>query len=142
LTHAVATVFLVVDIEYFIFLGKKMTMDVFDQDEDITSQAMQLITYYWYLAVLILILIMVLNYFLPKVKEQKGKWPFKAVLNFFFLALCFIGIRGGLQLRSLSPKDAFIFEEFNLGNVALNPVYTLIRSIGKKGVEKVHYFKN
>src|SRR5690606_19417436 len=104
LTHAVGIVFLVVDIEYFVFLGKKMTMDVFDQDEDITNQAMQLISYYWYIALFAIILIFALNYFYPKIKEQKGKWPKKLLFNFFFLAFCFVGIRGGLQLRSLSPK--------------------------------------
>lgn len=142
LSHIVAIVFLVVDIEYFVFLGKKMTMDVFDQDADITNQASQLLFYYWHIVVFGIVLIFLVNYFYPKIKEKKGKWPLKTVFSFLFLGLCFVGIRGGLQLRSLSPKDAFIFSDFNLGNVALNPVYTLVRSIGKKGVEKVRYFSS
>src|SRR5690606_36126752 len=137
LTHAVGVVFPVIVNEYFVFFTKKMTMEVCDQHVDSPSHATQLITDASYIALSAIILIFALNYFYPKIKEQKGKWPKKLLFNFFFLAFCFVGIRGGLQLRSLSPKDAFMFSDFNLGNVALNPIYTLVRSMGKKGVERV-----
>ena len=53
-----------------------------------------------------------------------------------------IGVRGGLQLRSLSPKQAFTFKTYELGNFALNSAYSLVRSFGKEGAPASKFFSS
>jgi phosphoglycerol transferase MdoB-like AlkP superfamily enzyme len=53
-----------------------------------------------------------------------------------------IGVRGGLQLKSISAKDAFVFETYELGNFAVNSAYTFARSLNKKGVPRVKFYKD
>ena len=144
-----STVFLiapVVDLEFFSFLGKKISIDIFDIGGDLQSQIPQIIKNYWYFSVLILINFLVLIFLYPtkkKVLEFSEKIScFKSILfSSLILILTAIGIRGGIQLRSLSPKSAFVFSRHELGNLSLNAAYTLVRSIGKKGVEKERYFE-
>lgn len=139
LFHFGAIVFLVVDLEFFNFIGKKLTMDVFTLGGDIGDQGGQLLFHYFSLLLLGFLSMALLFYFYPKNKERKkGKF----IVSLFIFILLSISVRGGLQMRSLSPKDAFIFSNFNQGNIALNPVYTLVRSIGKEKLNTVKYFSS
>ncbi len=137
----------VVDIEFFTFLGKKMTFDFFDMGGDIKDQLPQIMKNYWYFTLLVILNLFVLFKFYPKKKEDfftsRKLSLFKTLpLAFFILVVTAITIRGGVQLRSLSPKSAFIFEEHELGNLVLNAAYTMTRSIGSKGLEKIDYFES
>jgi len=144
------TVFLtavVVDIEFFTFLGKKMTFDFFEMGGDIKAQLPQIIKNYWYFSLMVLLNIILLIKFYPKNKKEfftsrKLNLLKTIPIGFIFLAITAISIRGGIQLRSLSPKSAFVFEEHELGNLVLNAAYTMTRSIGNKGLEKIKYFKS
>jgi phosphoglycerol transferase MdoB-like AlkP superfamily enzyme len=137
----------VVDVEFFSFLGKKMTFDVFDMGSDIIDQSLQLVSYYWYLALICFIFLFILIKLYPQNKKNimyVGSVPFYKVLPFglVIIVLTFIGIRGGVQLRSISPKQAYIFDSYELGNLALNASYTVVRSMGKKKVKTVKYFNS
>jgi len=139
--------FLIVDIEFFQFLGKKMTFDIFALQSDIATQSFQLIFYYWPLFLLYLTFSFFLIKFYPHRKLERIKLKkmisFKyLVLYFLTLVICFITIRGGLQSRSIGPKEAFIFKTHELGNLALNPVYTIIRSSLKESESVVSYYKS
>lgn len=132
------------DYEFFAFNGKKLTYDLFLMGSDIKDQSLQLFLNYWYLALLNFICVGLLWKFYPKYHPiaQKLKW-YKAIgLSVFFFVLTGIGVRGGLQLRSISPKEAFVFEKHELGNLALNSAYSLIRSFGNEGLPNQKYFKN
>lgn len=137
--------FLVVDIEFFQFLGKKMTFDIFGIGGDIASQSSQLIFYYWKLLVMYIVCSFYIIKFYPsKVKLKKSLKEIISLKNivysFLIIGVCFVAIRGGLQSRSIGPKEAFVFEDHSLGNLALNPVYTMIRSSLKKSEKTVSYF--
>lgn len=144
------TVFLgvvVVDIEFFSFVGKKMTFDIFDMGEDIKGQSLQIIKNYWYLAGLIPLNGVLLWRLYPRRKtellvEKPLKWYKVLGIGFTIFVMTAIGIRGGLQLRSISPKEAFIHEHYELGNLSLNAAYSMVRSIGKKGIPREKYFKS
>jgi len=136
----------VVDFEFFSFIGKKLTFDVFDMGSDIEAQAFQLIFYYWYLTLMCLFLFFFLWIYYPKKKKdimykKKISKHLAFISGFTILIFSFILIRGGVQMRSLSPKDAFIFDHYELGNLALNSGYTLVRSLGNKGVSNISYFE-
>lgn len=74
---------------------------------------------------------------------EKNISPFKTLpFGFVLIVITFIGIRGGLQMRSISPKQAYIFDKYELGNLALNSSYTLIRSLEAKKITTIKHFKN
>ena len=135
------------DVEFFKFVGRKVTIDIFDMGSDISNQAFQLIFYYWYLSLLFIFFFFCLMRFYPKAKKnfnyKKKVSLIKTLpLGFLIVVVTFIGIRGGLQLRSISPKQAYVFDHYELGNLVLNSSYTLIRSLGKKKVPEVTFFKS
>lgn len=134
-----------VDIEYFKFNGKKLTRDIFVIVKDMSDQLIQLSLYYWYIPFAIFIFIYLLNYFFEKIeiKKEIKKVPYYLlpISSFLFLVISFIGIRGGLQMRSISPKQAFSFNQYEIGNFVLNSGYTLVRSLENEKQEMISYFK-
>jgi phosphoglycerol transferase MdoB-like AlkP superfamily enzyme len=138
---------IVTDIEFFGFLGKKMTFDIFDMKSDIENQFIQIVSNYWPFVFLIILNGVLLFWLYPRRKKEiLFERPMKlykslitGVIIFIFVA---IGIRGGVQLRSISPKEAFVHKHYELGNLTLNAAYSMIRSIGKKGIKKEKYFKS
>tara|TARA_Y100000780_G_scaffold232300_1_gene262514 strand:+ start:1086 stop:2930 length:1845 start_codon:yes stop_codon:yes gene_type:complete len=136
--------FIVGDYEYFSFNGKKLTYDLFLTSGDIQDQSLQLIFNHWYLSLLSIGFGVASWFYYPQRKSAgvKVKW-FKAVpLSLLVFVLTGIGVRGGLQLRSLSPKQAFVFKTYELGNFALNSAYSLVRSLGKEGAPALKFFSS
>jgi phosphoglycerol transferase MdoB-like AlkP superfamily enzyme len=56
--------------------------------------------------------------------------------------LAFIGIRGGLQHKSINVQSAFVQGKNELGHLVLNSPYHFFRTLKSKRIEKVHYFSN
>lgn len=135
-----------VDIEYFDFNGKKLTKDILGITGDINDQAFQIFLNYWPYSILIILAGVLLYLFYP-VRTQKetklkvGKLTGSLILP-TILILSFIGIRGGVQMRSISPKQAFIFEKYENGNLAINSFYTLVRSLEQQRFKPVSFFKD
>ena len=137
--------FIFVDYELFIFLGRKMTFDIFDMALDIKGQMWQLTLYYWFNALLVIASGILLWRFYPakihvETTEHLKKWQ-QALVTLVILVVTIIGVRGGVQLRSIGPKDAFVYEHFELGNLTINAAYTMARSLGNKGAEVEKYFE-
>ena len=135
----------IVDIEYFEFNGKRITRDIFLIGEDMLSQLGQLSVYYWYVPLAFLVFAALLKWFFKRseIKSDTRKISYAFPIHILvYLCLSFIIVRGGLQMRSLSTKDAFIFSKHQLGNLALNSAYTFIRSLDEKEIKKINYFKS
>lgn len=130
----------IVDIEFFQFIGKKMTVDIFDMGGDISDQTIQLLLNYWYFSLPSALLIYFLWRFYPKGKMKAYPWYQGLIFIIMMIIISGIGIRGGIQLRSISPKQAFIFDQHELGNVALNSAYTIARSLSKKPLPAKKYY--
>ncbi len=146
LLNFIGLAFLIVDVEFFQFLGKKMTFDIFDLGDDIAGQSSQLVFYYWKLFLLYIVGAVYIIKFYPY--SNRNKKSIRDILSikhiaasFLVLGLSFVAIRGGLQSRSIGPKEAFIFSNHTVGNLALNPVYTIIRSSLKESDERVKLYK-
>jgi phosphoglycerol transferase MdoB-like AlkP superfamily enzyme len=147
--NAVFLGFIIVDLEFFTFLGKKMTVDIFvgGMAGDIVQQIVQLTFYYWYLSSLVITTTIILWKFYPRRKRDvlmmpPIAWYKVAPISFLLFVMTAVGIRGGLQMRSISPKEAFIHEAYELGNLSLNAAYTLVRSINKKTTPVEKYYKS
>lgn len=145
--NSIAIVFLVGDLEFFSFLGKKMTIDAFSggMTNDVSAQIIQITFNYWYLTLLIIVSIYLMTKFYPRRKKDIFFIPFLPwykvlIYSSLTLILTGIGIRGGLQLRSISPKQAFIFNSYELGNLVLNSAYTFIRSLSEKTTPAETFF--
>tara|TARA_Y100001936_G_C16082119_1_gene678688 strand:+ start:1038 stop:2882 length:1845 start_codon:yes stop_codon:yes gene_type:complete len=136
--------FIVGDYEYFSFNGKKLTYDLFLTSGDIQDQSLQLIFNHWYLSLLSIGFGIVSWFYYPERKSsgKKMKWLKALPISLLVFILTGIGVRGGLQLRSLSPKQAFTFKTYELGNFALNSVYSLVRSFGKEGAPASKFFSS
>tara|TARA_B100001971_G_scaffold84647_1_gene77919 strand:+ start:536 stop:2386 length:1851 start_codon:yes stop_codon:yes gene_type:complete len=137
---------IIVDFEFFAFNGKKLTLDIFFIAGDIGGQFFQVIFYYWHLSLLTIATMGILwRYYPRRKKEYLFEMPMKIYksipLSLIIFILTAIGVRGGLQLRSISAKDAFIFETYELGNFAVNSAYTFARSLSQKGLEYEKFFK-
>lgn len=136
----------VVDMKFFSFIGKKMTFNIFKMGSDITDQSIQIVQNYWYMGFILIPYLFLLIKAYAKKKESIMFIPKLSGIKVFsfgliILVITFIGVRGGVQMRSLSPKQAYAFDKYELGNMTLNASYTILRSIGKKEVLKVKYFK-
>lgn len=136
----------VADFDYFNFTGKKLTQDILLLGGDVGDQADQLIATHWDLALCALAALLPLIFFYPSSKLRTICAPRIGGVKVFFIGLLslvvtFIGIRGGLQMRSISPKSAFIFDKYELGNLALNSAYSFIRSMDDETNVPVRFYK-
>lgn len=131
-----------IDTEYFQFNGKRLTVDIFSIGSDMADQIPQLALYYWYIPLSIILIggLTSLLYRKIKLRPSLGSAPLWSTpfLGLLVLVISFIGIRGGLQMRSMSTKQAFVFEYYQLGNLVLNSGYTLVRSLDDKETQKVN----
>jgi phosphoglycerol transferase MdoB-like AlkP superfamily enzyme len=134
------------DAEFFKFNGKKLSLDILSMGNDASEQMFQLFLYYWDLSLISIVALIFIWKFYPKEEKPFFDWKkvnifLTPILGVFFLIITFIGIRGGIQMRSISAKQAFIFSDYKLGNLAINSVYTLVRSLDQDRLDQVSFFK-
>ncbi len=145
LSNGIAIGINIVDIEFFKFNGKKLTADIFGIGGDMSDQIIQISFYYWpYVLVILLSFVFYLKFYPVISKYSNAKifpitWtPF---IGLSLIIMTFLGIRGGLQMRSISPKQAYIFPKYVQGHIAINSTYTLVRSLEAEKIREVNYFK-
>lgn len=137
--------FIMGDYEFFNFNGKKLTYDLFLMGGEVQDQSLQLILNYWYLSAPVVALALLMWFLYPRANAGGGNklaWYKSVSISLLLFVLTGIGIRGGLQLRSISPKQAFVFKNYELGNFALNSAYTLVRSFGAEGAEVIRFYSS
>jgi phosphoglycerol transferase MdoB-like AlkP superfamily enzyme len=133
------------DYELFLFMGKRLSFDLFVISDDILQQLPQVALHYWYLpfsAVVLCYLIYLADKKLFQLAPGKTKLIKHFAMSVLILGLSFVGIRGGLQHKSINVQSAFTQGENELGHLVLNSPYHFIRTLKNKTVEKLTYFKN
>ncbi len=149
---ALATNF--IDSKFFEFEEKRLTSDIFSPvwlGHDTVDLIPQFIHDYWYIILSWLIVIFILIYFYPNIKQHaeaevvKGKRKIKkliyqSALCVFLLAFAIIGGRGGFQLKPLRIITAAKYANSNDVSLVLNSPFTLLKTIGKKEIEIKNYF--
>ena len=133
------------DFELFLFMGKRLSFDLFVITDDIWDQLPQLINYYWYFPVIGLFFGICFYYFDKKyfsLKNNKVLWGNQIISGFCLLVLGFIGIRGGLQHKSINVQSAFTQGKNELGHLVLNTPYHFLRTLKNKPQQKLSYFSN
>lgn len=131
------------DFELFLFMGKRLSFDLFVITDDIWDQLPQLLAYYWYFP-LIAILFGVGFYFFDKktspITDRKNPLVWQIVSSVLIVAGSFIGIRGGLQHKSINVQSAFSQGKNELGHLVLNTPYHFLRTLKNKSQVKLKYF--
>ncbi|RAK69548.1 LTA synthase family protein [Hymenobacter edaphi] len=138
----------IIDSQYFKFIGRRTSDELFTITGDIERQAGQLVGHYWFLLLPFLLLLGLLWYgypmpgAAPAPKPRPALWRMAWAMAEVSLvaALAVLGVRGGLQLKPLRPGHAFVQTPPALGHVALNSTFTFIKSIGQKTLERPAYF--
>ena len=138
--------FMLADLKYYQFTGSRMTADVFLLKSEAASQSSQLIFHYWHIALLILgagyLLFRSFQFPTFDGAKRKGLRSFVSVLSRALLAVLLVvtAARGGLQLKVLKPLHAFSSGDQELGILALNSGFTLIRSNFESGLKPIQDF--
>ncbi|MGE3609722.1 MAG: LTA synthase family protein [Bacteriovoracaceae bacterium] len=133
------------DYELFLFLGKRLAFDFFVIADDIWTQLPQVTLYYWYLP-LMAIMGSIAFYFFDRnffsFEEKKTDWKRHVFESFLIFALTFIGIRGGLQGKSINVQSAFVQGKNELGHLVLNTPYHFIRTLNSNRIERIKFFES
>ena len=134
------------DYELFLFMGKRLGFDLFMITDDIWDQLPQLLFNFWYFPFIGLIFALSYYYFdkvFFNLDEKKNPNILSQVISgFCLLAASFIGIRGGLQHKSINVQSAFTQGKNELGHLVLNTPYHFLRTLKNKTTTKLSYFAN
>ncbi len=133
-----------IDTEFYQFSRKRITIDVLLLSEDIGRQTFSMITYYWKLGLLFVVVSTAIYYFWrwsdQKFQETKPLNWRVVIYILLFLPLAVIGARGGLQHRPIGPINAYTAKGSELGILTLNSALTFIRSRISANDVHVRYF--
>jgi phosphoglycerol transferase MdoB-like AlkP superfamily enzyme len=144
LLNTAAFIIAVDDYELFLFMGKRLSLDLFVITDDIIKQLPQITLHYWYLPFLAT-MAGILFYFVDRKFFQINYRPyswFSLLTGILLLGMFFVGIRGGLQHKSINVQSAFIQGRNELGHLVLNSPYHFLRTLKNKPAEKLSYFSH
>ncbi|RPD48357.1 LTA synthase family protein [Hymenobacter sediminis] len=139
-----------IDTQYFKFIGRRTSNELFTITGDIQRQAGQLVGHYWFLLIPFAVLFGLLWYAYPMPRPEASvpapmrtdprQW-LRPGLTFVLIAgLTVLGIRGGFQLKPLRTGHAFVQAPPILGHVTLNSTFTFLKSLGYQPPERRSYF--
>ncbi len=138
----------IVDLEYFQFTGRRSTLALIFMAGDAGFKISSVVTYYWAMFLLATLLLLPLFVFYGRRADTGtpsserlpfGVWTLNLLLLF---PLGFIAFRGGLQARPLSPAQAMPEAPSQVGQLALNSSFTLLKSYHKAELTRFDYFRN
>ncbi|MCU4163817.1 LTA synthase family protein [Carboxylicivirga caseinilyticus] len=142
-----------VDIIYYRFILKRTTYNVFDiikNEDNLGRLWVQFFIDYWYVAVLFGLTIWLLSKLYSRVKPRpvlfRRKWlvyPTAVVALVLFTGFSVVAIRGGYRhsTRPMTMNNAGKYvESAEQMNLVLNTPFCVIRTWGKKGIERRNYF--
>lgn len=148
LLHSFAIGFNVADWEFFKFSGKRMTFDVFFIADEIGATGLEMMKYYFLESSIGIVLFVILFLNLKSIfKREHIDRPDVPTSYFLSLALgaltiicCFLGMRGGVQLKPIRPVDAYQGVAPQIAVLSLNTTFTIIRSKNSGKLKKFKFF--
>ena len=150
LTNGIAIFLNFMDIVCFHFFGKHITIDFLRQlghSEELSWGIIgQVVFDYWYLIVIFVLFILVLNVVTrftrlrQPVKEAESRWiPRQAICLVAMLLLTFVAWRGGLQAEPISMETARQYTDSQNAPILLNTPFCLANSSDAK-LQEWHHF--
>lgn len=132
-----------IDLEYFKFIGRRTSNELFTITQDIQAQTSQLLLNYWYFPILGALLLVLLIKWYPKTVKKSGvifNWRLDLLVLVAMAGLSILLVRGGWQFKPLRASNAFLQEPPVLGHVSLNSTFTFIKSVNAPVLEPKNYF--
>jgi phosphoglycerol transferase MdoB-like AlkP superfamily enzyme len=146
LSNGVLLFFNIADVEYFQFIGRRLTVSSFAISQDIGEQFFQTLTYYWYFSILSLFLFAGLWWLYGKgagkLKQSSSSVFIRATRFLLLLSLISIGIRGGTQPKPLNAVHAYQKHSNNQAQLMLNSTFTILKSYKSTGLQPLTYYKD
>ncbi len=141
------------DTAYYPFSLKRMTIDIFkyiSTGDDTANMMPQFLRDYWYLVILLLTAIFIIILVVRQTRissryvlqKQTNYYLTQTASMLVFFALFVLGVRGGIQLKPVGILSASQYAPSQETPVVLNSAFTLMRSSGQKGIQRVTFFKN
>lgn len=135
------------DIEYFKYTSKRSTADllaILTAGSDLKQLITTFITDFWYIILIFILLVIgvVKLYFRWSNEKQTQHQPLWKGIMVYLLALAtmvFIG-RGGIVFKPVGVLDVSRFVQSSKTALVLNTPFTMLKSIGSEGLEKVNYY--
>ena len=145
-----------IDCGLFRFTGKRTGSEIFrimSFGKDFINTLPRMVIDFWYLLLIFIILVIILNRIYPELKpikvgQQGTRKKFihstvgKIILFFLFASLTFIGFRGGIQYKPLNIISASRYGTGNTIALVLNTPFTVIKTLGKQTIEEIHWMTN
>jgi phosphoglycerol transferase MdoB-like AlkP superfamily enzyme len=154
ITNSVALAINLIDVIYFRFSQKRMTIDIFpylsEAVDEIGSLIPVFIRDFWYIFILWIIFIIVLVWTTSKInvdnnltKGYSWKRYLYDTLKLVVIFILFIIIgRGGLQYRPINIINAGEYTEPEFFPILLNTPFTIIKTKDKTAIVPKNYFEN
>lgn len=147
LVNGIALLFDLADIGYFPYVRKRMTSEVFHligTKSDFLDLLPSYLLQFWYVVLAILGIIILLfrfNQLLIRKKIGSGSLPFRMsylIQWLLSLALCFLIIRGGFQLRPIQTSTALLYCSSNQVPLVVNTPFQIIHSFEQHRFKKIN----
>jgi phosphoglycerol transferase MdoB-like AlkP superfamily enzyme len=139
------------DSAYYPFSLKRMTADIFNYittGDDTAAMMPQFLHDYWYVFVLWIASILILVVIVKRIRIA-GRYVMQKHIQYYFaqtlsmllfLGLSVLGVRGGIQLKPIGILSAAQYAPAHETAVVLNSAFTLMRSSGQKGIQRLDFF--
>lgn len=135
------------DIGYFTFSGKRSGMELARMQQAENASPLAYVIGYWYLALLLIVMLLAAWQLYPKLKRQseiRNVKQFVVHLCILLIAggITFIGARGSIGLKPLNTLDAARFTSAELMPLTLNTPFQFLLTIQQVGVDRKHYMSD
>jgi len=142
-----------IDCGLFRFAGKRITADVLNimsYGDDFKNTVPVMIADFWYLFLIFLFLSFILVKGYKRIsltRPRRVQGPkgtagplFRLILHLFFLALIFIGFRGGIQYKPINILSAAKYGKGQYASLVLNSPFTFLKTVGKPSLREVNFY--
>lgn len=151
ITNSIILFFNLIDVEYFQFTSKRSTADLFaivSAGNDMAQLLTSFVNDFWMLILIFSTFIIFSEWLYRKTEKPFEKWKdgnstfyIKNSFSFLlFVPLFLVMGRGGLAIRPVGIIEASYFTNVENSALVLNTPFTIIKTIGKQGLEMKQYF--
>lgn len=129
------------DLELVNFTGRRFTKSSFFliNEGHITNLIMPYLGMA-FITLFLLIFFLTAHFFFYKRPSSKISFKKKIGLSLLIISLSVIFFRGGFQHKPMAAVEARLFPETIANHLILNSTFTLIKSLNKSPLERVHFF--
>lgn len=133
-----------VDVAYVSFTRKRSSFDLFTTQglgNDVWNLIPEFAKDYWYLLFILVVLLYILYKGVKPMQKTVTRWWVQSIILIFVLGLGVLAQRGGLQVKPLMLLHASNYTTSDKAAVVLNTPFSIIRTIGNKKLQELHYFE-